>query len=118
MIFDNNQDIKTLCGSLSLSLTLPPSPTLPPPFLLASVNDIVVVGPEQFYATRDRYFASFPLVLLEMFFDLHWTYVTFYSPSEVKLVAKGFGTANGITVSPDQRYAPLPIFYPLSFMFW
>ncbi|XP_003475052.2 serum paraoxonase/lactonase 3 [Cavia porcellus] len=72
--------------------------------LLKCVNDIVVVGPEQFYATRDRYFASFPLVLLEMFFDLHWTYVTFYSPSEVKLVAKGFGTANGITVSPDQRY--------------
>ncbi|XP_058424659.1 serum paraoxonase/lactonase 3 [Diceros bicornis minor] len=73
--------------------------------LLKSVNDIVVVGPEQFYATRDRYSTNFFLALFfEMVMDLHWTYVLFYSPREVKVVAKGFSSANGITISPDKKY--------------
>ncbi|XP_003982825.1 serum paraoxonase/lactonase 3 [Felis catus] len=72
--------------------------------LLTSVNDIVVLGPEQFYATRDHYFTNFFLVLLEMIMDLRWTYVLFYSPKEVKVVAKGFSSANGITVSLDKKY--------------
>ncbi|KAM5302957.1 serum paraoxonase/lactonase 3 isoform 3-T3 [Glossophaga mutica] len=71
--------------------------------LLKSVNDIVVLGPEQFYATRDHYFTNF-LSLLETIMDLHWTYVLFYSPREVKVVAKGFSFANGITISPDKKY--------------
>ncbi|XP_004632934.2 serum paraoxonase/lactonase 3 [Octodon degus] len=71
--------------------------------LLKSLNDIVVVGPEQFYATRDRYFTNY-FMILEQFLDLHWTYVVFYSPSEVKVVAKGFSCANGITISLDRKY--------------
>lgn len=67
-----------------------------------SLNDIVVLGPEQFYATRDHYFTNF-LSHLEMIMDLHWTYVLFYSPREVKVVAKGFSFANGITISPDKK---------------
>ncbi|XP_006834338.1 PREDICTED: serum paraoxonase/arylesterase 1-like isoform X3 [Chrysochloris asiatica] len=73
--------------------------------LLESVNDIVVLGPEQFYATRDHYFTNFFLSLLEMLLNLDWTYVLFYSPQEVKVVAKGFSSANGITVSLDKKYA-------------
>ncbi|XP_077621500.1 serum paraoxonase/lactonase 3 isoform X1 [Crocuta crocuta] len=72
--------------------------------LLTRVNDIVVLGPEQFYATRDHYFTNFFMVLLEMIMDLRWTYVLFYSPREVKVVARGFGSANGITVSLDKKY--------------
>ncbi|KAM6200983.1 serum paraoxonase/lactonase 3 [Rhynchocyon petersi] len=72
--------------------------------LLQSVNDIVVLGPEMFYATRDHYFTNHFLSLLEMFLDLHWTYVLFYSPQEVKIVAPGFSSANGITISQDHRY--------------
>ncbi|XP_004676757.1 PREDICTED: serum paraoxonase/lactonase 3 [Condylura cristata] len=72
--------------------------------LLKNVNDIVVLGPEQFYATRDHYYTNFFLLLIEIFMDLHWTYVLFYSPSEVKVVAKGFRSPNGITVSPDKMY--------------
>ncbi|XP_004386195.1 serum paraoxonase/lactonase 3 [Trichechus manatus latirostris] len=72
--------------------------------LLKSVNDIVVLGPEQFYATRDHYFTNFFLLLLEMLLDLHWTYVLFYSPQEVKVVAQGFSSANGITISLDNKY--------------
>ncbi|XP_050638895.1 serum paraoxonase/lactonase 3 isoform X1 [Macaca thibetana thibetana] len=72
--------------------------------LLKSVNDIVVLGPEQFYATRDHYFTNTFLSLFEMILDLRWTYVLFYSPREVKVVAKGFCSANGIAVSADQKY--------------
>ncbi|XP_036184021.1 serum paraoxonase/lactonase 3 isoform X2 [Myotis myotis] len=72
--------------------------------LLQSVNDIVALGPEQFYATRDHYFTSHFLSLLEMFIGLQWTYVLFYSPREVKVVAGGFSSANGITVSLDKKY--------------
>ncbi|MBZ3871310.1 Serum paraoxonase/lactonase 3 [Sciurus carolinensis] len=72
--------------------------------LLTSVNDIVVLGPELFYATRDHYFTNYFLSLLEMFLDLRWTQVLFYSPKEVKVVAKGFSSANGITVSLDHKY--------------
>ncbi|XP_012503206.1 PREDICTED: serum paraoxonase/lactonase 3 [Propithecus coquereli] len=72
--------------------------------LLTSVNDIVVLGPEQFYATRDHYFTTFFLILFEMILDLQWSSVLFYSPRGVKVVAEGFSSANGITVSPDQKY--------------
>nr|XP_020738339.1 serum paraoxonase/lactonase 3 [Odocoileus virginianus texanus] len=71
--------------------------------LLKSVNDIVVLGPEQFYATRDRYFTNF-LALFEFVMDLRWTHVLFYSPREVKVVASGFSSANGITISLDKKY--------------
>uniref|UniRef100_A0A5F4W277 Paraoxonase n=1 Tax=Callithrix jacchus TaxID=9483 RepID=A0A5F4W277_CALJA len=71
---------------------------------LLSVNDIVVFGPEQFYATRDHYFTNSFLLLFEMILDLRWTYVLFYSPREVKVVATGFSSANGITISADQKY--------------
>lgn len=79
--------------ALSLSLS----------FFHFSLNDIVVLGPEQFYATRDHYFTNFFLVLLEIIMDLRWTYVVFYSPGEVKVAAKGFSSANGITVSLDKK---------------
>ena len=72
-------------------------------FFHFSVNDIVVLGPEQFYATRDHYFTNFFLVLLEWFMDLRWTQVLFYSPKEVKVVARGFSSANGITISLDKK---------------
>ncbi|XP_036086264.1 serum paraoxonase/lactonase 3 isoform X3 [Rousettus aegyptiacus] len=72
--------------------------------LLKSVNDILVLGPEQFYATRDHYFTKSCLMLLEMLIDLRWTYVLYYSPKEVKVVARGFNSPNGITISPDKKY--------------
>uniref|UniRef100_A0A2K6GQC1 Paraoxonase n=1 Tax=Propithecus coquereli TaxID=379532 RepID=A0A2K6GQC1_PROCO len=78
--------------------------------LLTSVNDIVVLGPEQFYATRDHYFTTFFLILFEMILDLQWSSVLFYSPRGVKVVAEGFSSANGITVSPDQKYSASRIF--------
>ncbi|XP_007506039.2 serum paraoxonase/lactonase 3 isoform X1 [Monodelphis domestica] len=72
--------------------------------LLSSVNDIVVLGQERFYATNDHYFTGHFLSQLELFLDLQWTNVVYYSPDEVKEVASGLGFANGIALSPDRKH--------------
>ncbi|XP_054017074.1 serum paraoxonase/arylesterase 2 [Dryobates pubescens] len=72
--------------------------------LLTSVNDIVAMGPDSFYATNDHYFTDFILIALEMFLGLTWSNVVYYSPKGVKEVAAGFYSANGINTSPDRKY--------------
>ncbi|XP_054240721.1 serum paraoxonase/arylesterase 2 [Indicator indicator] len=72
--------------------------------LLISVNDIVAMGPDSFYATNDHYFTDFILMALEMFLGLTWSNVVYYSPKEVREVAAGFYSANGINTSPDRKY--------------
>ncbi|KAF6086614.1 paraoxonase 2 [Phyllostomus discolor] len=72
--------------------------------LLPSVSDIIAVGPTHFYATNDHYFSDPFLKYLETYLNLHWTNVVYYSPREVKVVAEGFDSANGISISPDKKY--------------
>ncbi|XP_019517618.1 PREDICTED: serum paraoxonase/arylesterase 1 [Hipposideros armiger] len=72
--------------------------------LLHSVNDIVAVGPEHFYATNDHYFVDPYLKSWELYLGLAWSNVVYYSPNEVQVVADGFDFANGINVSPDGKY--------------
>ncbi|KAJ8354337.1 hypothetical protein SKAU_G00219040 [Synaphobranchus kaupii] len=72
--------------------------------LLHSVNDIVAVGPESFYATNDHFFADKLLRQLEMLLLQPWCTVVYYSPEEVKVVADTFYSANGINISPDKKY--------------
>uniref|UniRef100_A0A0B8RPR6 Paraoxonase n=1 Tax=Philothamnus irregularis TaxID=1899461 RepID=A0A0B8RPR6_9SAUR len=73
--------------------------------LLSSVNDVLAVGPEHFYATNDRYFRSETVsIYVEMFWGLSWTNVVYYSPKKVKEVASGFYSANGINMSPDGKF--------------
>lgn len=72
--------------------------------LLHSVNDILAVGAESFYVTNDHYFSNNLLKTLEMLFLFPWTNVVYYSPKEVKVVSEGYYFANGINMSPDQRY--------------
>lgn len=69
----------------------------------ASVNDIVAVGVENFYATNDHYFTNEYLKLPEMLFSLPWCNVVYYSPEAVREVAGGFFGANGINISPDRK---------------
>lgn len=68
-----------------------------------SVNDIVAVGPESFYATNDHYFINGIVKLLEPVLTLEWCDVIYYSPETVQSVAGGFSSANGINISPDKR---------------
>lgn len=71
--------------------------------LLPSTNDIIAIGPTHFYATNDHYFSDPFLKYLETYLNLHWANVVYYSPTEVKVVAEGFDSANGITISPDKK---------------
>uniref|UniRef100_A0A5F9DFD4 Paraoxonase n=1 Tax=Oryctolagus cuniculus TaxID=9986 RepID=A0A5F9DFD4_RABIT len=73
--------------------------------LLPSVNDVIAVGPAHFYATNDHYFSDPFLKYLETYLNLHWANVIYYSPNEVKVVADGFDSANGINISPDKKSA-------------
>ncbi|XP_035527794.1 serum paraoxonase/arylesterase 2-like [Morone saxatilis] len=73
--------------------------------LLHSVNDIVAVGVESFYATNDHYFTyGIPTVLVEALLAQPWTNVVYYGPEEVKVVSEGYYFANGINISPDKRH--------------
>ncbi|KAG8546107.1 hypothetical protein GDO81_019757, partial [Engystomops pustulosus] len=72
--------------------------------LLHSVNDVLAVGPESFYATTDYYFSNDFMKAVEPFLGLMWTGVVYYSPGDVREVATGLYSGNGITISNDKQY--------------
>ncbi|XP_012385377.1 serum paraoxonase/arylesterase 1 [Dasypus novemcinctus] len=72
--------------------------------LLPNLNDIVALGPEHFYATNDHYFVDHYLQSWEVYLGLAWSYVVYYSPNEVRVVADNLDFANGINLSPDGKY--------------
>ncbi|KAG7474524.1 serum paraoxonase/arylesterase 2-like [Solea senegalensis] len=73
--------------------------------LLYSLNDIVAVGVDSFYATNDHYFSHeiFKAVVEPLLFQ-PWSNVVYYSPKDVKIVSEGYYMANGINMSPDKRH--------------
>ncbi|XP_006880280.1 PREDICTED: serum paraoxonase/arylesterase 1 [Elephantulus edwardii] len=72
--------------------------------LMPNLNDLVAVGPEQFYATNDHYFVEPYLRSWEMYLGLAWSYIVYYSPDDVRVVADKYDFANGISLSPDGKY--------------
>ncbi|KAM9852327.1 serum paraoxonase/arylesterase 2-like [Aulostomus maculatus] len=73
--------------------------------LLYSLNDIVAVGVDRFYATNDHYYTSDLFKgLIEPLLGQPWCNVVYYSPEEVKVVSEGYYYANGINISPDKRH--------------
>ncbi|XP_054638071.1 serum paraoxonase/arylesterase 2-like [Dunckerocampus dactyliophorus] len=73
--------------------------------LLHSVNDIVAMGVDRFYATNDHYYSDERLkTIVEPLLCQPWTNVVYYSPETVKVVSEGYYMANGINVSPDKRH--------------
>lgn len=73
-------------------------------WLLSSVNDIVAVGVDSFYATNDHYFSNTAFTsLIELVLAQPWTNVVYYSPDDVRVVAEGYYLANGINTSPDKQ---------------
>ncbi|XP_015257393.1 PREDICTED: serum paraoxonase/arylesterase 2-like [Cyprinodon variegatus] len=72
--------------------------------LLHSVNDIVAVGPEHFYATNDRYTDYGAIQLLIFVLGLPLCNVVYFSPGEVREAAGSMQSANGINISQDKRY--------------
>ncbi|XP_075413724.1 serum paraoxonase/arylesterase 1 [Tenrec ecaudatus] len=72
--------------------------------LMPNLNDLIAVGPEKFYATNDHYFVNPYLRSWELYLGLAWSYVVYYSPDDVRVVADKFDFANGINISPDGKY--------------
>ncbi|WP_428409277.1 strictosidine synthase family protein [Hyphococcus sp.] len=66
-----------------------------------SPNDVVGVGPRQFYATNDRRFESGPLSMAEAYLALPLTNVVYFDGAEGRSVAGGLAYANGINTSAD-----------------
>ncbi|XP_061675143.1 serum paraoxonase/lactonase 3.1 isoform X2 [Syngnathoides biaculeatus] len=73
--------------------------------LLHSVNDIVALGVDRFYATNDHYFSDELLKsVVEPLLGQPLTNVVYFSTEMVKVVSEGYYFANGINISPDQRH--------------
>ncbi|XP_061531115.1 serum paraoxonase/arylesterase 2-like [Phycodurus eques] len=73
--------------------------------LLHSVNDIVALGVDCFYATNDHYFSDELLKsVVEPLLGQPLTNVVYYSTEMVKVVSEGYYFANGINISPDKRH--------------
>jgi arylesterase/paraoxonase len=71
--------------------------------MLISPNDIVAVGPEQFYATNDHRYAGGMGQVLENYLQLKLSNVVYYNGSSFGEAVSGIGYANGINVSADGK---------------
>lgn len=68
---------------------------------LSSPNDLVAVGPNQFYATNDSRYQSGIMQQLEAYFGLPLAGVSYYDGETGRTAAGGMIYANGINVSAD-----------------
>ncbi len=66
-----------------------------------SPNDVVAVGPNQFYATNDRGFDGGIAGLLELYFVLPFSSIVYFDGENGQHVQKQMYYANGINQSPD-----------------
>ncbi len=70
---------------------------------LISPNDLVAVGPEQFYVTNDHHYKNGVMRLLEDYLSLKLSSVVHYDGKVFKEVLTDLGYANGINVSRDGK---------------
>lgn len=68
---------------------------------LSSPNDLVAVGPRQFYATNDRGFVGGIMEPLEAYFGLPASSVSYFDGEAGRIAARGLIYANGVNVSAD-----------------
>ena len=71
--------------------------------LMTSPNDVIPVGPKQFYVTNDHGNTSALGKTLEEYLQLARSYVLYYDGTTFRKVAKGLAYANGINLSPDGK---------------
>ena len=71
---------------------------------LSNLNDLIVVGQDEFYATNDRYFRYSWQYMMEMIFMLPWGSLTYYKHGQSKIVSDSLFFPNGVAVSPDSKY--------------
>ncbi|HOT44418.1 MAG TPA: hypothetical protein PLM53_08140 [Spirochaetota bacterium] len=71
--------------------------------LVISPNDVAAAGPRQFYFTNDHGSVSAFGRSLEDYLQLSRSNVSYYDGKQFRIVADGFGYANGIWVSDDGK---------------
>ncbi len=71
--------------------------------LLISPNDVAAVGPRQFYFTNDHGSPSNAGRLLEDLLQMSRSNVAFFDGRHIRIVAEGFGYANGIWADNDGK---------------
>ena len=71
---------------------------------LVSPNDLVAVGPEQFYVTNDHRYPGGFKRFVEEYTRRPWSSVLFYTGSKFVEAASGLGYANGINVGSDGKF--------------
>ena len=76
--------------------------------LFRCLNDLVTIGPRQFYITNYVYYChskhSDLTATLEHMFYLPWGNVVYYDGTKGKIAAKNLVVPNGINTSPDRKY--------------
>ncbi len=68
-----------------------------------SPNDVVAVGPRQFYATNDRRYDRGLMALAELYLWLPLTSIVYFDGEGGDFAARGLAYANGVNQSPDGR---------------
>ncbi len=66
-----------------------------------SPNDVVGVGPRQFYATNDRGYEQGVMATLEAYMALPFSSVVYYDGKDGVIAAKHMAYANGVNMSAD-----------------
>ena len=66
-----------------------------------SPNDVVAVGPRQFYATNDRGYDKGLLATIEAYMALPFSSIVYFDGDQGRLIKKGMTYANGINKSSD-----------------
>ena len=69
--------------------------------VMHSLNDVVAVGPRQFYATNDQRFDGGIGGALEVFLGLPLGDLVYFDGKQAVIAASGFAYANGVNVSLD-----------------
>ena len=71
---------------------------------LISPNDLVAVGPEQFYVTNDHTSRTALGRMIETYAVLPRANVVYFDGTYFRVAAQGLQVANGINISPDGKY--------------
>jgi arylesterase/paraoxonase len=71
--------------------------------LMHEPNDLVAVGPRQFYISNNHGSTSSLGKNLERFIPLSRSYVLYYDGKDMTIAAKDIGAANGMAISPDGK---------------
>lgn len=66
-----------------------------------SPNDVVAIGPRQFYATNDRGYEEGLMSLIEAYMALPFSNLVFYDGEAGRVAADGLAYANGVNRSAD-----------------